>query len=191
MCSKPSLGVSTTLYICCNSSPAQGRGRRSPGCMFHHLKPKPTVQGVSTTLYAATAPGLKGQGGAYLVDCAVAQPSRTCQDMDTVRSWLRWQCIRPGTAPLQETLLVERSCAMPFCEWSSSGKTQLACRRVDSAFGCRVRGVPLDGSLQIPILHIAYTALTVACAHPTQAAKLWEVTAEQVAAAESPGGFKG
>jgi hypothetical protein len=43
------------------------------------------MQGVSTTLYAATAPQLKGQGGVYLVDCAVAQPSKTCQDMDTVR----------------------------------------------------------------------------------------------------------
>lgn len=44
------------------------------------------MQGVSTTLYAATAPVLKGQGGAYLVDCAVAEPSKICQDMDTVHS---------------------------------------------------------------------------------------------------------
>lgn len=70
------------------------------------MRAKNIPQGVSTTLYAATAPQLKGLGGAYLVDCAVAQPSKTCQDVDT-------------------------------------------------------------------------------------AAKLWEVTAEQVAAAESPAGFKG
>ena len=45
-----------------------------------------SLQGVSTTLYAATAPELKGQGGAYLSDCTVTQPSKICQDMETVSS---------------------------------------------------------------------------------------------------------
>jgi hypothetical protein len=42
------------------------------------------MQGVSTTIYAATAPELGGRGGSYLADCAVAEPSLTCRDMDQV-----------------------------------------------------------------------------------------------------------
>ena len=42
------------------------------------------MQGVSTTIYAATALELAGRGGSYLADCAVAQPSQTCQDMEQV-----------------------------------------------------------------------------------------------------------
>ena len=64
------------------------------------------MQGVSTTLYAATAPQLEGQGGAYLVDCAVAQPSKTCQDMDTVRFRPWWQCVHSCTAESRQTLVV-------------------------------------------------------------------------------------
>ena len=44
------------------------------------------MQGVSTTIYAATAPELRGRGGSYLADCAVAEPSQACQDMSQVSS---------------------------------------------------------------------------------------------------------
>jgi hypothetical protein len=34
----------------------------------------PHLQGAATTIYAAVAPGLEAQSGAYLADCAPAQP---------------------------------------------------------------------------------------------------------------------
>ena len=83
---------------------------------------EPLMQGVSTTLYAATAPQLEGQGGAYLVDCAVAQPSKTCQDMDTVRF------CPPGSATARALLI---RCVCLWCDndvrcpgvWSGGGNT--------------------------------------------------------------------
>lgn len=40
------------------------------------------LQGAATTIYAATAPGLEQQSGAYLYDCQVQQSSKLGQDMD-------------------------------------------------------------------------------------------------------------
>ncbi|KAL3151249.1 hypothetical protein ABBQ38_013088 [Trebouxia sp. C0009 RCD-2024] len=41
---------------------------------------KSTEQGAATSVYAATAPELSGQSGAYLQDCHIAQPSSQAQD---------------------------------------------------------------------------------------------------------------
>ena len=38
------------------------------------------TQGVATSVYAATAPELEGQSGAYLEDCRVKTPSRPARD---------------------------------------------------------------------------------------------------------------
>lgn len=43
------------------------------------------LQGVATTLYAATAPELEGHSGAYLEDCRVKQPSKTARDPHQAR----------------------------------------------------------------------------------------------------------
>lgn len=40
------------------------------------------LQGAATSVYAATAPELRGQSGAYLQDCHVAQPSSQAQDAE-------------------------------------------------------------------------------------------------------------
>lgn len=40
------------------------------------------LQGAATSVYAATAPELSGQSGAYLEDCHVAQPSSQAQDVE-------------------------------------------------------------------------------------------------------------
>jgi hypothetical protein len=61
----------------------QGHGGKFPSAQhstYVHM------QGVSTTIYAATAPELRGRGGSYLVDCAVVEPSPTCRDMEQVSS---------------------------------------------------------------------------------------------------------
>jgi hypothetical protein len=44
------------------------------------------VQGAATTVWAATAPELAGQSGAYLADCQVAEPNRLAQDADMARA---------------------------------------------------------------------------------------------------------
>ena len=41
---------------------------------------KSTKQGAATTIYAATAPELAGQSGAYLSDCHIARPLRDAED---------------------------------------------------------------------------------------------------------------
>jgi NAD(P)-dependent dehydrogenase (short-subunit alcohol dehydrogenase family) len=41
---------------------------------------KSVAQGAATSVYAATAPELEGQSGAYLSDCAVAEPSAPAKD---------------------------------------------------------------------------------------------------------------
>lgn len=38
------------------------------------------MQGAATSVYAATAPQLSGQSGAYLQDCKVAQPNAQARD---------------------------------------------------------------------------------------------------------------
>ena len=38
------------------------------------------MQGAATAVYAATAPELNGQSGAYLQDCKVGKASATAQD---------------------------------------------------------------------------------------------------------------
>ena len=46
------------------------------------------AQGAATTVYAATAPGLDAQSGAYLYDCKVQKSSKLGQDMDlAARLW--------------------------------------------------------------------------------------------------------
>ncbi len=40
------------------------------------------MQGAATAVYAATAPELNGQSGAYLQDCKVAKPTATAQDAE-------------------------------------------------------------------------------------------------------------
>ena len=49
---------------------------------------KSIAQGAATTIYAATAPELTGQSGAYLKDCHVAHPSREAQnDTNAKKLW--------------------------------------------------------------------------------------------------------
>lgn len=50
---------------------------RSIGRMFFM---KTIPQGAATSVYAATAPELKGKGGAYLADCAIVEPMAAAQD---------------------------------------------------------------------------------------------------------------
>ena len=46
------------------------------------------LQGVATTVYAATAPELEGHSGAYLEDCRVKQPSKVARDQQQAqRLW--------------------------------------------------------------------------------------------------------
>ena len=40
------------------------------------------LQGAATSVYAATAPELAGQSGAYLQDCHFAQPSSQAKDAE-------------------------------------------------------------------------------------------------------------
>lgn len=49
---------------------------------------KSNSQGAATTIYAATAPELTGQSGAYLKDCHVVHPSREAQnDVNAKKLW--------------------------------------------------------------------------------------------------------
>ena len=53
------------------------------------LPPTKTVeQGAATTVWAATAPELDAHGGAYLADCAIAEPAPWARDpQDAARLW--------------------------------------------------------------------------------------------------------
>ncbi|GAB4821955.1 hypothetical protein N2152v2_009001 [Parachlorella kessleri] len=51
---------------------------------------KTVEQGAATTVYAATAPELETQSGAYLSDCRVVAPSKAAQDADLAkRLWAK------------------------------------------------------------------------------------------------------
>ncbi len=51
-------------------------------------------QGVATQIYAAVSPELEGSSGAYIENCAIAQPSKTARDLEQV---VRLDsCQRPG-----------------------------------------------------------------------------------------------
>ena len=48
------------------------------------------MQGAATSVYAATAPELDSQSGAYLNSCAVATPSKEAQDAEVAKKlWVK------------------------------------------------------------------------------------------------------
>jgi hypothetical protein len=48
------------------------------------------LQGAATTVYAATAPELESQSGAFLSDCRVMTPSKAAQDGELAkRLWVK------------------------------------------------------------------------------------------------------
>jgi NAD(P)-dependent dehydrogenase (short-subunit alcohol dehydrogenase family) len=48
---------------------------------------KPVPAGAATSVWAATAPELEGQGGVYLEDCHVARPRRSDDDDEGYQAW--------------------------------------------------------------------------------------------------------
>jgi len=57
---------------------------------------KSVPQGAATTVYAATAPELNGQSGAYLSDCALARPIPAAEDPDLAEAvWMESErCVK-------------------------------------------------------------------------------------------------
>ena len=82
--------VLLTARVAWPSIPAMGAaagpvaGQRLGNKLWQSLLLALRVQGVATTIYAATSPELDGRGGSYLADCAIAEPSKSCQDMEQV-----------------------------------------------------------------------------------------------------------
>ena len=60
------------------------------------------VQGAATAVYAATAPQLDGQSGAYLQDCKVAKPTAKAQDAELAAKL--WSVTEAQLAEARSTL---------------------------------------------------------------------------------------
>lgn len=60
---------------------------RMPDCLEAVLPAglKTVEQGAATSVYAATAPELEGQSGAYLADCKVAASSKLAQEAELAK----------------------------------------------------------------------------------------------------------
>ena len=61
-----------------------------------------TVQGAATAVYAATAPELDGQSGAYLQDCKVSKPTAKAQNAELATKL--WSVTEAQLAEARNTL---------------------------------------------------------------------------------------